>query len=125
MEHFRRMDAKGRAGNEDFVFQGRGMRPLTRLAVYAYFRKRLGRGYGTHWMRKTFARAMHAFYTRVCSGDDALSPIERVRQDLAHARLETTVAYLDINSQVSTEQAQEAVFRMEEPWTAPESTHTN
>ena len=112
MKHFRKMDEKGRAGNEDFVFQGRGGRPLTRMSAYMYFRKHLGAGYGTHWMRKTFARSMYRYYMNVCDGDDALSPVERVRRDLAHARLETTVEYLEINDTVTTSQAQEAVFRM-------------
>ena len=94
---------------DDLVFRGKNGRPLSRLTVYRVFRQRLGDGYGTHWMRKTFAQEMFRYYLSR-NRRDPMRALELTRQALGHARLDTTVRYLGIQF-ASVEEAQNAVFK--------------
>lgn len=82
--------------------------PLSRLSVYREFRKVLGDGYGTHWMRKTFAYEIFYYFLKQNS-NDPMRALELTRSALGHARIDTTVKYLGLMEQ-SIEEAQNELF---------------
>lgn len=106
--HLLREEEKGYDRPDDLVFRGRLGRPLSRLTVYHMFRDKLGEGYGTHWMRKTFAQELFRYFIRN-SPADPMRALELTRRALGHARIDTTVKYLGITEE-SIEEAQKAIF---------------
>lgn len=108
MRHLLREEEKGYDRPDDLVFRGKLNRPLSRLTVYHVFREKMGEGYGTHWMRKTFAQELFRYFIRT-NPTDPMRALELTRQALGHARLDTTVKYLGITEQ-SIEDAQNAIF---------------
>ena len=102
------MEETGYDRPDDFVFRGSGGKHLSRLTCARFFRSRLGPGYGTHWMRKTFAGEMFRHFL-ADNVRDPMRALELVRQALGHARIDTTVKYLGI-TEASIESAQEAIF---------------
>ena len=99
---------RGHTRPDEFVFRGQHGKPLSRIAVYRYFRDRLGSGFGTHWMRKTFAYEMFQHFLKQNSSDP-MRALELTRRALGHARIDTTVKYLSIDDIAITD-AQNAVF---------------
>ena len=106
--HLRREEEKGYDRPDDLVFRGKNGRPLSRSSAYNFFRAQMGNGYGTHWMRKTFAQEMFRWFLRE-RPDDPMRALELTRQCLGHARIDTTVKYLGIQD-AEISQAQAAVF---------------
>lgn len=111
LRHLIREEEKGYDRPDDIVFRGRRGKPLSRLTVYHLFREKLGEGYGTHWMRKTFAQELFRYFIRA-NPADPMRALELTRRALGHARLDTTVKYLGITEQ-SIEDAQNAIFNRE------------
>ena len=62
--HLLREEERGYDRPDDLIFRGRMGHPLSRLTVYHLFRDKLGEGYGTHWMRKTFAQELFRYFIR-------------------------------------------------------------
>ena len=93
---------------DDWVFRGTGGKHLSRHTVYNFFRAALGGGYGTHWMRKTFAWELFNYYLEQ-NRADPMRALELTRQALGHARIDTTVKYLGI-MEASIYDAQNAIF---------------
>jgi integrase len=92
----RHLDAESRRGwfwADDWVFRGIQGARLSRRAAWSFFRATLGNGFGTHWMRKTHARA---FYESLLADDpsDPGRALVMAGNDLGHARIENTVKYL-------------------------------
>lgn len=108
LTHLKRMEERGYDRPSDFVFRGSGGKHLSRLTCARYFRALLGTGYGTHWMRKTFAGELFRHYLAENSSDP-MRALELTRQALGHARLDTTVKYLGI-AEARIEEAQSQIF---------------
>lgn len=92
----RHLDAESRRGwfwADDWVFRGVQGARLTRSAAWAFFRATLGSGYGTHWMRKTHARAYYESLLADDPGDPGRALVV-TGEDLGHTRVENTVKYL-------------------------------
>lgn len=101
---------RGYVRPDDLVFRGQRGKRLSRLTVYQVFRTRLGAGYGTHWMRKTFAGEMFRYFLSQNS-TDPMRALELTRRALGHERIDTTIRYLGINEQC-IDDAQSAVFNL-------------
>lgn len=75
-----------------------GEKHMTRISVYKYFCRMLGKGYGTHWMRKTFAEEIRLLCQELHPEDDpevALNTaIDVLQKELRHKRRETTMSYI-------------------------------
>ncbi len=93
---------------DDWVFRGNEGNPLSRFTVYHYFRDTLGIGYGTHWMRKTFAWEVYQYYLKR-NRADPMRALELTRQALGHKRIETTIKYLGIE-EGALHETQRAIF---------------
>ena len=109
----RHLNAEADRGYErpdDFVFRGKHGKALSRLAVYHYFRRTLGRGYGTHFMRKTFAQLLFKHFLGQ-NISDPMRALELVRQALGHERIDTTIKYLGIDTQM-IDDAQCSIFNI-------------
>ena len=76
--------------------------------VYHIFREKLGEGYGTHWMRKTFAQELFRYFMHQNTADP-MRALELTKRALGHARIDTTIRYLGITEE-SIENAQKAIF---------------
>ena len=111
IRHLEREENKGYDRPDDIVFRGHGGKGLSRVSVYHVFREKLGEGYGTHWMRKTFAKEMFNHFLRQNTADP-MRALELTRKALEHARIDTTVRYLGITEE-SIEEAQNAIFTRE------------
>lgn len=115
----RHLAAEQRRGHDrpdGYVFRGNRGCPLSRLTVYSFFRRKLGRGFGTHFMRKTFAQEMFRGYL-ADRPHDQMRALELTRRDLAHAEIDTTVKYLGIQEEEQSQmQARvfDSVFQFEE-----------
>ncbi|MBQ9088643.1 MAG: tyrosine-type recombinase/integrase [Lentisphaeria bacterium] len=109
--HLLREEQRGYDMPGDWVFRGRNGKPLSRRTAYNCFRKILGSGYGTHWMRKTFAQEIFKFFLEE-NIKDPMRALELTRRALDHKRLDTTVRYLGINEK-ALEKAQKTVFSRE------------
>lgn len=107
-EHLLLEQQRGHDMPSDYVFRGKNGGALTRKAAYNYFRKVLGGGHGTHWMRKTFAQEIFKYFLEE-NVKDPMRALELTRQSLSHARIDTTVKYLGINEK-SLKKAQEHIF---------------
>jgi len=108
MTHLMREEVKGYDRPDDLVFRGHLGAPMSRLTAYQVFRANLGEGYGTHWMRKTFAQEIFRYFLRE-NPADPMRALELTRRALGHARLDTTVKYLGIN-EANIEKAQNSIF---------------
>ena len=108
VRHLREEERRGWERPDDLIFRGKCGKPLSRVTVYRVFRRVMGCGYGTHWMRKTFAQEMFREFLRERK-EDPMRALELTRRALGHARLDTTVKYLGI-TEASIREAQERVF---------------
>lgn len=108
IRHLQQEEMRGYERPDDFVFRGKMNRHLSRLTVYAVFRKILGPGYGTHWMRKTFAQLIFAYFVKRNIADP-MRALELTRKALGHVRIDTTVKYLGIDENAITT-AQNDIF---------------
>lgn len=108
LRHLREEEERGYDRPDDYVFRGTGGSHLSRRRAYNIFRQVLGEGFGTHWMRKTFAREMFYHFLSQTPGDP-MRALELTRRALNHARIDTTVRYLGINES-AIDEAQNAVF---------------
>lgn len=109
--HLIKEEERGYDMPNDWVFRGQNGKPLSRHTAYNTFRRILGSGYGTHWMRKTFAQEIFKFFLED-NTKDPMRALELTRRALEHARLDTTVKYLGINEN-ALKKAQNAVFSRE------------
>ena len=109
--HLLKEEQRGYDMPNDWVFRGQTGKPLSRYTAYNTFRKLLGSGYGTHWMRKTFAQEIFKFFLEE-NTRDPMRALELTRRALEHARLDTTVKYLGIN-ETALKKAQNTVFSRE------------
>ena len=111
LRHLSAEAERGWTRASDWVFRGQGGRALSRFSVYRFFRRTLGQGRGTHWMRKTFAQEL---YSKILEGmpGDAVRAAELVRRALGHERLDTTMKYLGIQDGI-LRSAREEAFRWE------------
>lgn len=103
---------KGYDRPDHYVFRGKNGRHLSRITVYHVFRKMLGEGYGTHWMRKTFAKLIFQFFL-AANREDPMRALELTRRALAHQRIDTTVRYLGITED-AIDNAQNNIFKITE-----------
>ena len=85
MRHLLHEEEKGYDRPDDCVFRGRMGQPLSRLTVYHLFRQKLGDGYGTHWMRKTFAQELFRYFIRA-NPADPMRALELTRRALGRLR---------------------------------------
>lgn len=111
LRHLMDEEKKGYDRPDDLIFRGHLGQPLSRLTAYHIFRSFLGEGYGTHWMRKTFAKELFYYFLKQ-NNKDPMRALELTRHALGHVRLDTTVRYLGITEE-SIEDAQNAIFRKE------------
>lgn len=109
--HLLKEEQRGYDMPNDWVFRGQTGKPLSRYTAYNTFRKILGSGYGTHWMRKTFAQEIFKFFLED-NPRDPMRALELTRKGLGHARIDTTVKYLGIN-ETALKNAQNKVFSRE------------
>jgi len=94
-EHLIAEELRGYDRPDDWVFRGTCGDHLSRQTVYRHFRERLGQGHGTHWMRKTFARAMVVELEKgLPEGEKHQAPM-LLQKALGHARLDSTLHYLE------------------------------
>lgn len=110
-DHLSAEEQRGYDMPNDWVFRGQNGKPLSRHTAYNTFRRILGSGYGTHWMRKTFAQEIFKFFLED-NIKDPMRALELTRRALEHARLDTTVKYLGINEN-ALKKAQNTVFSRE------------
>lgn len=96
VQHLNEDANRGYSLKTDFVFRGQHGKPLSRITVYLEFRKRFGKRFGTHWMRKTFANTMYQFYFPQFPGNSFKSA-DMVRQLLGQASLDAVARYLSID----------------------------
>ena len=111
IRHLLEEENRGYDRPDDLLFRGKLGMPLRRQTAYKVFRENLGEGFGTHWMRKTFAQEMFRYFLRK-NPEDPMRALELCRRALGHARLDTTVKYLGI-TESSIEEAQNAIFNRE------------
>ena len=109
--HLREEEQRGHEMPTDYVFRGKNGKPLSRISAYHRFRAILGSGYGTHWMRKTFAQEIFKFLLNE-NTSDPMRALELTRKALGHARIDTTVKYLGIHEE-NIQNAQKSIFNIE------------
>ena len=109
--HLLKEEQRGYDMPNDWVFRGQQGKQLSRHTAYNTFRRILGSGYGTHWMRKTFAQEIFKFFLED-NIKDPMRALELTRRALDHKRLDTTVKYLGINEN-ALKKAQNTVFSRE------------
>jgi integrase len=110
IEHLHEEAQRGYELGGDLVFRGTNGRPLKRQAVYATFRRALGRGYGTHWMRKTFAQEIYKYFLNE-NPNDSLRALDLTREALGHKQIDTTIKYLGIKYE-RIDNAQKSIFNI-------------
>lgn len=108
LDHLHDEEARGYDMPSDYVFRGKSGKHLSRVTAYNTFRKILGSGYGTHWMRKTFAQEIFKFFMEE-NTKDPMRALELTRRALEHKRLDTTVKYLGIQ-ETALRNAQKTIF---------------
>lgn len=109
----RLLDSEAQKGYErpdDYVFRGQNGKRLSRYTAYNFFRKNFGVGFGTHWMRKTFAQLLFKYFLRENTADP-MRALELTRQALGHEQIDTTIKYLGIDEQ-KIDNAQKEIFRI-------------
>lgn len=110
IEHLRSDASRGYERPDDYVFRGTKCRHLGRTTCSRLFRTVLGRGYGTHWMRKTFAQEIYKYFLAE-TPNDMLRALDLTRQALGHARIDTTIKYLGLNY-TAIDNAQSSIFNI-------------
>jgi integrase len=110
IEHLRSDASRGYERPDDYVFRGTKCRHLSRTTCSRLFRTVLGRGYGTHWMRKTFAQEIYKYFLAE-TPNDMLRALDLTRQALGHARIDTTIKYLGLNY-TAIDNAQSSIFNI-------------
>ena len=110
-KHLQLQAKQGYERPDDYVFKGNFGRPLSRHTCYKVFYETLGAGYGTHWMRKTFAQEVYKYFLSE-TPNDMLRALELTRQALGHARIDTTIRYLNLNYS-AIDAAQTSIFNIE------------
>lgn len=110
IRHLLEEEQRGHEMPTDYVFRGKNGKPLTRQTAYKKFYAILGSGFGTHWMRKTFAQEIFKFLLNE-NIRDPMRALELTRKALGHARIDTTVKYLGINEE-SIQNAQNSIFNV-------------
>lgn len=110
-KHLQQDSQRGYERPDDYVFRGTKGRALSRRTCYRVFREILGPGYGTHWMRKTFAQELYKYFLEQ-TPNDMLRALDLTRQALGHARIDTTIKYLGLNYQ-AIDNAQTSIFNKE------------
>lgn len=111
LRHLVSEERRGYDRPDDLVFRGQLGKALSRRTAYRIFRDYLGEGYGTHWMRKTFAQELFRYFIKQ-NMSDPMRALELTRQALGHARIDTTVKYLGI-TETAIDDAQKAIFNKE------------
>lgn len=92
--YFELMRAKGK-NKTSYLFSIRNNEPITRMTIYNVFKRYFGSGYGTHFLRKTYATNLFKkLKNKGCSSFEAASIIQ---EELGHRYIETTAKYLGIN----------------------------
>ena len=109
LKHLRQEEERGYDRPDAFVFRGKQGRHLSRRTAWAFYRSMLGSRHGTHWMRKTFAKEMFKAFLQQ-TPEDPMRALELTRRALCHARLDTTVRYLGIDSD-KIDSVQNQIFR--------------
>jgi site-specific recombinase XerD len=108
--HLRSEEQRGHDMPTDWIFRGKKGNHLLRQTAYKKFYNFLGSGYGTHWMRKTFAGELFRYLLRE-NPADPMRALELCRKALGHARIDTTVKYLGIQDEKITS-AQNSIFNI-------------
>lgn len=85
------------ATRDDYIFKSRLNRPLSRFTIYRRLKAILGTGYGTHCLRKTYAKNLYQEYRD--QGFSSFEAVEKVRADLDHRYVETTAKYIGIEDE--------------------------
>ena len=94
-DHLIAEELRGYDRPDDWVFRGSCGRHLSRQTVYRHFRRALGQGHGTHWMRKTFARAMVVELEKELPEGEKHQATMLLQKALGHVRLDSTLHYLE------------------------------
>lgn len=110
LRHLQEEEQRGYDMPHNYVFRGKLGKPLSRITAYNRFRRLLGSGYGTHWMRKTFAQSLFGFFLQE-NPRDPMRALDLTRRALGHERLDTTVKYLGIREEAIAT-AQNSVFNI-------------
>lgn len=101
---------------KQYVFRGHTPgKPMQRTAANRMFTRKLGAGFGTHWMRKTYAMFMFETFLKKYNGE-TIRALKEVQELLGHAQLDSTAHYLQIDSenrQETIKNAFDAVFPRE------------
>lgn len=82
------------ADRESYLFSSRKNKPLSRVTIYRYFRDLFGNGYGTHCLRKTYAKGLYKKHRE--RGFSSFDSAYKVMAELGHRYVETTARYLGI-----------------------------
>lgn len=112
LNHLIQEEKKGYDRPDDLVFRGKQGKPLSRITVYSKFREYLGEGFGTHWMRKTFAKELFNFFLKD-NPSDPMRALTLTEKALGHKNIDTTILYLGIREE-SIENAQNEIFNKED-----------
>ena len=106
--HLNEEARNGHVRPSDFVFRGHNAeKPMHPEAAYNMFSRKLGPGYGTHWMRKTYAAFMYETFREKYHGD-TYKALKEVQRLLGHKFLDSTAHYLQIESAGQEETIKEA-----------------
>lgn len=82
---------------KQYVFRGnKPDTPMKRITAYSMFSRKLGAGFGTHWMRKTYARFMFDTFLAQFNGDTYLA-VKAVQELLGHTFMDSTARYLQLD----------------------------
>ncbi|UDQ96834.1 site-specific integrase [Lentisphaerota bacterium WC36G] len=96
--HLQVMEKNGFAFDEDFLFTVKNdvvcYDQIYRKFRATYQKLQIATAHGTHGMRKTFAKKIYLYY-RALNPHDPLQPLIQTQRALGHAKLETTLNYLD------------------------------
>lgn len=85
------------ADRDSYLFSSRKNKPLSRVTIYRYFRDLFGNGYGTHCLRKTYAKGLYNKHRK--RGFSSFESAYKVRAELGHRYVETTAKYLGIDEE--------------------------
>lgn len=91
---FKKMRDKGKTANS-YIFAVRDGMPISRMTVYRVFRRCYGSGYGTHFIRKTYAKNLYQNFLK--QGHSSFAAAYKVKNELGHRYVETTASYIGID----------------------------